>query len=444
MVFGHRDADGASSVAISLRILKQLRVSGKWALFESFSEAYVFIKRYLEKGKKILAVDIGGMANPPKGLFIVDHHVIEGEWNENLLNPRIFGLSGDSYACSSTLMYSLSRELGIEDANVIKASIVGAVGDVQESEEAGPLPIKRLSGMNEDPVREGEKRGIVREILDLNFYGKRERTLREAFLIYRSLRIPFLKEILEDVISIDSEERSWEELSLEERSTIVERIILAAKDMGILQEIIPELFTYDYIFPDERERMLRGATEFSVLINGLVRAGLGRSSRKVAMRILLGDRSPEILNLAKRMHEKAKERRKRFVKIAQERIKEDPELPKVVYYLETSPSPEVDPAMTGAVASILAKKHLDKIVIVGVLRPLYKDLKVSLRFGPLFSKSLNAGSVMKELANMLGGEGGGHEFSGGCNVPIKGKEDLERFIMCLREVLKAHLSKEGP
>ncbi len=439
-VFGHRDADGASSVAISLRILRELRSSGKWALFESFSEAYLFIKRYLGKGKKILAVDIGGMPNPPKNLFIIDHHVVEGEWNDNLLNPRTFGLSGDSYACSSTLMYALSSELGISDDNLIQAAIVGAVGDVQQSEDSGPLPIRRLSGLNEDPVREGERRGIVREFLDLNFYGKRERPLREAFLIYRSLRVPFLKEILEDIISIDSEERTWEDLSLEERSKIVEKIVIAAHDMGILQEVLSELFVYDYIFPKESHKMLRGATEFSVLINGLVRADLGSSSKKVAMKILLGNRKPEVMNLAIKMHEKAKERRRKFVRIAEERIKEDAEVSNLVYYLETSPSPEIDPGMTGAVASILSKKFLDKVVIVGVLRPLYKDLKVSIRFGPLFSGNLNAGSLMKEVAEKMGGEGGGHELSGGCNVPVKGKEDLEKFLFHLREALKARLS----
>jgi len=440
LIIGHRDADGFSALATMYNAVKNY-ISPKnifWMSFESPVSLFRTLRAIPNnKYDLVIILDFGAereiveIMEKFRNTFVIDHHLIfPEEYKDRILNPKIFGIMEDSFACSSTLSYFVARSLGTEIESIYEPPVVGAVGDVQYDYKDENGMVMSLVGFNRVVVDELIEKGFVKEVLSLNLYGKYHKKLSESS---RYSPIPFFSEIL----PIKQAQQHWEKLSEEDKQTIILGAIEHLVSMGLKDpETLSKLFIYDYIFPQERHKF-REAKEFATLINNLVRLDLGNEALKIAFELLAYPNKPDnLVDLALKYENKARMLKNKYYSRAKENAKII-HLGKItlLLFLDISEEEYIHPNATGSVANVLMNENymFTDLVIVGTYDRKRSLLKVSVRM----SQSIDFYSIgdgLSEISKEMGGEGGGHKFAGGCE--FRGIESVEIAKKVFKEVIK--------
>ncbi len=440
LIIGHRDADGFSALAIMYNALKSYipQKNLYWMSFESpVSLARTLRSIPSNKYDLVLILDFGAereiieIMEKFRNTFVVDHHLIfPAGYEDRILNPKIFGIMEDSFACSSTLSYYVAKNLGTEIESIYEPPVVGAVGDVQYDYKDENGMVMSLVGFNRIVVDELIEKGFVEEVLSLNLYGKYHKKLSESS---RYSPIPFFSEIL----PIKQAQQHWEKLSDEEKQNIILGAIEHLASMGLKDpETLSKLFIYDYIFPLEKHKF-REAKEFATLINNLVRLDLGNEALKIAFELLTYPNKPDdLVDLALKYENKARMMKNKYYSRAKENAK-IVHLGKItlLLFLDVSEEEYIHPNATGSVANVLMNENymFTDLVVVGTYDRKRSLLKVSVRM----SQSIDfysVGDSLSEISKEMGGEGGGHRFAGGCE--FRGVDSIEMAKKIFKEVIK--------
>ena len=450
-VVSHIDADGITAGSIAARTLER---AGKDYRIE-------FVKQ-LDKGKieelknenyeLVWFTDLGsGMLHEMYGLnaVITDHHVpssmnviIPKKKRKNLssffyelekndviqLNPHVFGKDGAVDISGAGTTYLVARELDRKNIDLSSLAIVGAIGDMQDSENL------RLIGTNRIILKEAKEHGFIDYFLDARFFG---RETRPVFKILQYSTDPILPTLtgddracinfLRDLgIPLKREKwRRWIDLNFEERKLILSEIVKLILRMGYGHEAAERLIGEVYILPqEERGTPLRDAKEFATLLNAC-----GRYQKaEIGYHVCLGDRE-EYYKRALSMLQNHRKNLLNGVLLVREIG-----LVKRKYLQYFHAGDKINENIVGIVASMLLSEEKEELPIIAFAKSEDGNIKVSVRSPrSLMKKGVDFSIIMKEASEEVGGFGGGHNIAAGASIPT-GKE--EEFIEIVEKMLK--------
>ncbi len=457
VVISHIDADGITAGSIAARSLERL---GKDYRVEFVKQ---LDSRKIEELKDenpplVWFTDLGsGMIHEMYGLnaVITDHHVpsslhvvIPKHARKNLrtffeemsrtdvlhLNPHLFGKNGAVDISGAGTTYLVARELDRRNVDLSALAIVGAVGDLQDSEYL------KLIGTNRIILKEAKEHGFVDYFLDARFFGRETRPIYKMLQYSTDPILPtltgdekacinFLREL---GIPLKRENwRRWIDLTFEEKRLILSELVKLILRMGYGHELAERLIGEVYILTkEERGTPLRDAKEFATLLNAC-----GRYNKAIiGYNVCLGDRDSSYKEALKMLN-----RHRRNLVEGLNFVKEIG-LIKREYLQYFHAGDRINENIVGIVASmLLSEETREELPIIAFANSEDGNIKVSVRSPrSLVNRGLDFSIIMKEASAKVGGYGGGHNIAAGASIP-RGKE--EEFIEIVEKMIKKMLDK---
>jgi RecJ-like exonuclease len=398
MVVTHIDADGITAGTIAHVSLLRAGIESTIKFVKQLDE--LEIEKIKDENVFVWFTDIGsGVIDSLDGLefAITDHHVPKAQ-HPLQLNPHDFGYDGTYELSGATTTYLVAKYLRNgstlfdyerDNSDLLPLSIVGAVGDLQDSRWG------RLQGYNSDPFIPGV---TANEIGVLN---------------------------LLDSLEIDPWQR-WIDLSMEEKRRVVSAIVGLAMDSGIPYTSILRMVGECYILLNEEEGTeKRDAMEFSTLLNATARY----DEAEVGVRVCLGDENA--YRRARTLLQNHRRNLSEGIRFVDKNGIE--ELQNIQYFHAKDNIPDT---IVGIVAGMCFHKGNREKPIIAFAES-EKGIKVSARATyRLVEKGVHLAKAMQRAAEAVGGIGGGHSVAAGATIP-EGKE--EEFLRVLDRIIGEQL-----
>jgi RecJ-like exonuclease len=436
LVVSHIDADGLTSAAVATRALRRAGLAVETGFSDQLDGdevARVAATDY----DTVLFTDFGSgqldaiREHEDEGAFtpvIADHHQPADADTEYHLNPLLEGIDGASELSGAGAAYVLARALGERAASgggpddlgdtdmrdLAALAVVGAVGDMQAS--GG-----QLVGANTAIAEEGVAAGVLRTGKDLTLYGKQTRPLPKLLEYATDLDVPGITNDEAGAVSFldglgldlkrEGEWRTWADLDLVERRTLVSALIRRAVKRGVPADRIDGLVGTAYELTAEPEGTeLRDASEFSTLLNATARY----DRPDVGLGVCLGNRG-EALDRARRLLRNHRRNLSEGLQFVRERG-----VTREQHLQWFDAGAEIRETIVGIVAGMAV--GVDGVdsdrPILAFAEKGGESLKVSSRGTPtLVRRGLDLSTVMGESAAAVEGEGGGHDVAAGATIP---------------------------
>lgn len=427
LLLSHIDADGLTSAAIAASALERAAIPFA-AGFEKQLDAAALERAAETAHDTVLFTDFGSgqldqiAVHESAGDFtpvIADHHQPADAETTYHLNPLLVGIDGASELSGAGTTYALARALGPDDndgdnRDLAALAVVGAVGDMQ-SGTAG------LTGANEAIVTEGVEAGVLEVSTDLTLYGKQTRPLPKLLEYASEARIPGISndqrgsvEFLSGLdISLqnDGEWRRWVDLSDDERRTLVNALLRRAVASGVPADRIDDLVGTTYqLTREELGTELRDVSEFSTLLNATARY----ERADVGLAVCLGDREDGLTEARQLL----RNHRRNLSEGLQWVTNEGVTIEDNVQWFDAGT--RIRETIVGIVAGMAvgASGVRHDLPIIAFAEKSPEEIKVSARgSGFLVRQGLDLSVVMRESAQAVGGDGGGHTVAAGATIP---------------------------
>ncbi|MEK6962998.1 MAG: DHH family phosphoesterase, partial [Nanoarchaeota archaeon] len=184
------DADGLCSGSIVVRMLQRenrlhvvkiIHQLKEDVLKEIAEEPYeYFIFSDLGSGQ---LVNVNKYLGDRK-IVILDHHQLQGEPGPNMLhiNPLPFDVDGSGEVCASGVAFLFARAVNKENEDMAHIAMVGAIGDVQESDG--------FTGVNNLILEIATKKGLIQVTRGLKFFGLQTRPIHKLLEYSSDMKIP--------------------------------------------------------------------------------------------------------------------------------------------------------------------------------------------------------------------------------------------------------------
>ncbi len=457
VIVTHIDADGITAGSIASRALERLGKDFRIEFVKQLDSRKIEALKD-ENPPLVWFTDLGsGMVHEMYGLnaVITDHHVpssthvlVPRHARKNLatffeemsrtdvlqLNPHLFGRDGAVDISGAGTTYLVARELDRRNVDLSALAIVGAVGDLQDSEYL------RLIGTNRIILKEATENGYVEHFLDARFFGRETRPVYKMLQYSTDPILPtltgdekacmnFLREL---GIPLKRERwRRWIDLTVEEKRLILSELVKLILRMGYGHELAERLIGEVYILTnEERGTPLRDAKEFATLLNAC-----GRYNKSIiGYNVCLGDRDSAYREALKMLN-----RHRRNLVEGLNFVKEIG-LIKREYLQYFHAGDRINENIVGIVASmLLSEETREELPIIAFANSEDGNIKVSVRSPrSLVNRGLDFSVIMKEASAKVGGYGGGHNIAAGASIP-RGKE--EEFIEIVERMIKEKLRK---
>ncbi len=437
IVLNDYDADGLSAGAIIRKTLNRLGKKYEAETLKHFSKEE--IKKYKGREKPFILIDFGsGYLDMLKeeltnGEYcIIDHHEIEGETSHPHLNPHLSGHDGSSEISSSGLSYFVAREINKSNIDLAKIGIVGALGDMQYSDD------NRLIGLNQEVVKDAEKSGELEAREDITLFGRHSRPII-PFLAYstdpylpgltnnRGECREFLRHLEIDIKDGEGNMRYYCDLSDEEKKKLISGLHVYGRQKGVPERVLKNLVGEVYEMKKEPKKSpVKDGKEFSTLLNSCGR----HEEPEIGIKVAMGDRE-EHFKEAKNLLKTHRRKLRKGIEYAKEEGVEEKEN---IYFLDGEG--EIPHTLIGIVVGMLySTNEIDrKKAIIGSAEKEEDKIKFSGRGNKtLVNKGLNLGEAMYQASEKLEGEGGGHDVAAGATVP---KEKKTKFLETIDEQIK--------
>ncbi|MCS7136400.1 MAG: DHH family phosphoesterase [Nitrososphaerota archaeon] len=363
-----------------------------------------------------------------KKVVIIDHHQPQNFDTPKCyahLNPHLQGLEGATHISASGLAYLVSKALDEENYLYSPIAIVGALGDLQDKDGQ-----RRLGGINAKIVEEGVEKGLLQVTEDLILFG---RSFRPIHVALASTSSPFLPGLTgrEDVcyslitslgIKVKDGDR-WRvlaDLTEEEKSRLYNGIISFLTSKGLpASSIAKELIGAVYeLTEEERWTYLKDAREFAWLLNACGKTGNAWLGIAIAAGVrggLLGEAQKLLedyrIQMAKNM----------------ELLTRPEAITNMEHISVLNGGDLIDERQVSSLASLISSSGMipqDKVLIVWARHG--DRIKISARANRAqVEKGINLGRILSDVANALGGRGGGHNIAAGADLPA---HVLEQFL----------------
>ncbi|RXK50483.1 single-stranded-DNA-specific exonuclease RecJ [Halorientalis pallida] len=425
LLASHIDADGLTSAGIAATALERAGIEFE-VVFKKQLDDHEIATIAARDEETVLFTDFGSgqldaiADHEAAGDFtpvIADHHQPAEADTEYHLNPLLEGLDGASELSGAGASYVLARALegeGVDNRDLARLAVVGAVGDMQA---VGG----ELVGTNRALVAEGVEAGVLEEGTDLAFYGKQTRPLPKLLEYASEVRIPGISNDQNGAIRFldglgldlkrDGEWRRWVDLDHEERQTVASSLVQRALKKGVPADKVDGLVGTTYTLLAEPEGTeLRDASEFSTLLNATARY----ERADVGLAVCLGDRADGLERARKllRNHRRNLSEGLQWVK--------ETGVTREEHLQWFDAGEEIRETIVGIVAGMaVGVDGVDRDrPIVALARKNDEETKVSARgTGRLVAQGLDLSAVLGEASDAVGGGGGGHDVAAGATVP---------------------------
>jgi len=436
------DCDGICSGAIIAKALEREEKQVKpMALKQVYSDT---IKEIRELGENYIFVDFGSgqlemlQKNLGENFLVIDHHQPESVQHPLQFNPMLFGYNGSFEISSAGACYLFAKEMGKKNYDSAALAVVGAVGDMQDSEG-------KLDGLNREILEEGMENGLLEKKIDLRLYGRISRPLAQ-FLAYSTFpTIPeltgneancarFLNE-LGIALKQNEQWRSYEDLLPEEKKRLSSALILHIHSHNVpewkIRELIGEVYT---IKKEHPKSPLRDAKEFGTLCNDCGRW----QEAETALRVCGGDRKEYYEKALSLLVKHRNELRQGILLMRENGVQEM----EGFYFFDAKE--QINESIIGIVAGMLYGSGT-----IGTNKPIIAfatssdgTIKVSARATrELVRNGLNLGKAIKETCKELGegADGGGHSIASGAKILA---EQREKFLEIVNKKMFHSLPKK--
>lgn len=428
-IYTHIDCDGVSAGAIlsltldelgidheieflSLDRLDDLRVENELTIFSDMGSGQN-LDGFTTSNSKVLILD----HHPP----LRSHNQFNGNFME--LNPHHHGIDGSYEISGGGMAYLLAKTFGLYDLSWM--GVLSAVGDMQDSFTG------KLHGLNQEILQDAVKGQLVSSSYDLSIYGRQTRPLFIALSYFGDVNLPITNnrnecQLLLRKLGIPSrngtgKQRTLSDLSMDEKQKIFSELVrmLSREVPHRYVKHIPKLVSGDaYEFLNEDlYTPLRDASEFSTAVNAC-----GRNKRfEIALNVLKGDRGGALKDM-----EKLARQHRRYLAENMEWLREEDKIThlKNLQYFEGN---GIRSEVIGTITGMLLSYGDWKKPIIGFTDVSdEKDiLKVSLRCSRLLAyDGIHFGNIIKDVAEKVGGIGGGHSVACGAYIPETKMEDF--------------------
>jgi len=440
-VVSHHDADGISSCAITVDMLRRLGKNVDFMCIKQLDS--ITIGEVKAKGdKNFVFTDFGSgqlpiiEQNGVKNFFIIDHHPPEREY-ERQINPHFYGYDGGLDVSGAGMAYLVAKSLGFEEMAHI--AVVGAVGDMQDSNG-------KLHSLNRIILEDAVRHGLMKFKHDLRLFGRQSRPLSQMLTYSSEPVLPGLTanpsssaQFLENLgIVLKNSSGQWKtyvDLTWAERKKLTSALYMHLLDYNtpefVIQGMVGEVYT---LLNEEKKTELRDAKEFATLLNACGR----QDNPALGVRVCLGDRGEAWIH-AKSLLEKHRQMLREGIDyLSNNGVKSCDNL----YYFDAGGS--IKESIIGVIAGMAYGARLippDKPILAFAVDKDDPDLiKVSARANwGLVRKGIHLGKAMKEQSKEVGGEGGGHDIAAGARIPKDRRND---FIDGVNKVFRAQLSSQ--
>ena len=434
----HIDADGITAGAIAVQTLKQL---GKTYTIEFIKQLDKSVVTRLQDQQYELVwfTDLGSsIVETTKNINMVvtDHHSCSDQTNiPTHLNPHLFGLDGSNQLSGAGATYLVSKSIDAANIQLAGLAIVGACGDLQDRK------LRRLSGINERIIEDGNQAKVVSNYMDVSYFGRETRPIHKMLQYANDPIIPGITgreqaalRFLEQhhiIIKDNDEWRRWIHLSKKERRTILSAIAQLLLRKGFGHQMTNRLIGEVYTLSQEIEGTeLHDAKEFATLLNSTARYG----QYDVGLDVCLGDRDTAL----KKARSLLRGHRKNLVEGIQ--FAKDEGITQRPYVQFFHAKMGIRDTIIGIVTNMLLNDEETRtdIPLVGFADKNNNEVKASARATQmLVDKGLDLSVVINNAAQSVDGSGGGHNIAAGATIP-KGKEDA--FLHIFEQEVKKQLS----
>lgn len=439
----HHDCDGITSGSIVAKaLLRQGTKVDTITLKQLYSDDIDYLKKL---DSWIVFTDFGSGYLPDllnalgKNFTVIDHHQKGIGDFEYHINPKQFGLDGDTHISAAGIAYLVSKEMNPKNWDLSALGIVGAIGDMQDSR------FQKLEGMNHSILEEGVKDGMLEVKNDLRLYGRMSRPLTQYLMFSTNPVLPdltankdhcfsFLNGLGLELQTKEGYWRTYEDLDKSEKKNLVTALIMHLNEHNSPEWKIKELFGEVYTLLKEEEKTpLRDAKEYSTLLNACGRHG----KSKIGIQVCMGDRE-EYYEKALGMLQEHRRQLAQGITLMQEKGLEEFDH---FYFFDAKK--DIKDSIVGIVAGMLYGSGVVKTdkPIVAFSRHDDGSIKVSARATTeLVRKGINLGLGLRETCQALGqkAEGGGHKIAAGCRLDENQKDSfLKKFDEKLGEQLRS-------
>jgi single-stranded-DNA-specific exonuclease len=436
-VLSHHDADGVTSCAVTVDLLRSLGKNVDFACMKQIDSFTVEkIREY--RGRTVVLTDFGsghhsllaehGIAD----YYVIDHHPPEREYGRQI-NPNLYGYNGGSDISGAGMAYLVAKALGRED--MAKLAVVGAVGDMQDSGGA-------LTSLNRTILDDGARNKTIIVEKDIRLFGRQSRSLVQMLTYSSEPVIPGLTgnqaacaqfiESLGISLKDNGEWRSYVELSQKERETLTTALYMRLVDYKVPDFIIHGMYGEVYTLAEEELKCeLRDAKEYATVLNACGR----HEQPDVGVHVCLGDRGHN-WHKARSLLEKHRRELAQGIEFLSEKGTED--MPNLRFF---DAEGVIKESIVGVVAGMAYGARIipaDKPILAFAEDTNDSSfLKVSARANwGLVRRGIHLGKAMTHCSKKFGGEGGGHDIAAGARVP---KDKKTEFVKCVDQTFKEQL-----
>lgn len=439
------DADGISAAGILIHALQREGISFTVSIIQQLTEE--LMQQYAQEPHAVfLFADLGSKhlaqmhaQMPEKRIFVLDHHELPTAHefpNIVLVSPHVFGIDGGLDISASGISFFFAHAL--DPSNVVMAPIalVGAIGDVQESNGFRPL--------NDEILQLAVREGLVEVRKGLRCFGTQTRALHKILEYSTDPYIPGVSGSESAAIEflhtlginpkIDGDWKRLPDLSQTEMENLITGIILRRSGEQTPENILGNNYT---LVREAEQTPFRDAKEFSTLLNACGRMdkaalGLGAclgdpmSKRKAAAHMLQYKKAiVEAMNWF------------RDNKGGEHIIARDG-------FVIANAGEHFMSSIIGTMLSIISKsgEYPDGTFLLGLARASPQVTKVSIRVAGLRPiEGIALHEVVGEMVKIAGGEAGGHANAAGAMIPA---DREEAFIRAAIEVLQKRVLNIQP
>jgi len=438
-VVSNLDADGICSGSIVVKMLQRANRPHTVKIIHQLKEE-VIQELAKEPFEYFIFSDLGSgqLVNVNRYLgdrkiLVLDHHQLQGEPGANMLhiNPLPFDVDGSGEICASGVAFLFAREVDDKNEDMAHIAIVGAIGDVQESDG--------FTGVNNLILEIAKKHHLIQVEKGLKFFGLQTRPIHKLLEYSSDMKVPGITGSESGAIQFlqtlginpkkDSRWKTFGDLTKEEVQRLTAAIILKkGEDQN------PEaIFTKVYTLPaEEVGSPLRDAKEFSTLLNACGR--LNKAS--LGMGACLND--PELKKLAL---QEMLVYRKALVKALNwfDANKDSSKVFKTDKFMIINAEKNILATMIGTTASILSRggSFPQGYIILSMAQNIDHTTKISLRVvGD--GESIDCKDLVCKMVEQSAGEAGGHKHAAGAVIPTDKEEE---FIQEAKDILSKASNK---
>ncbi|MCD6559508.1 MAG: DHH family phosphoesterase [Palaeococcus sp.] len=444
-IISHRDADGITAGAIlakaiaregaqfHLSIVKQLSEDIIEGLAQERQKIYVFsdlgsgsinlIEEHLEGATVVIADH-----HPPEdGEITNDSHI--------LINPTLHGANSVRDLSGSGVAYYVAEAMNKKNRDLSYLALVGAVGDMQEVDGT-------FHGMNVDIIEEAKKMDLIDVRKELRLFGRETRTLAQMLAYASNPEIPGITGDIRNAIEFlrskgfDPDMKYWQ-LREEEKKKLHDALVIQLIKNEAPKEDIDKLIgdvVLIKLYPEGDPR--HEAREFATLLNATGRLNAGT----LGVAICMGDEGAfkEAQRLVDEYKKEQIDARKYLIQNWSSVMEKEH-----VYVFYAGKS--IKDTMVGIAANMAINSQLANpekpVIIVADSEEDDSLVKASARTTErALKKGYDLGEALREVAPILGGEGGGHAIAAGIRFP---KSRIKEFAELINRALEKQIKSKN-